>query len=385
MAEFQLPKLTTRVRFPSSAPSKANLAASPVDQADVRNLHAPPARRATDRRSVGVLRSVAKWTNQWGAAGGGQLLLVVTGLITAASYSTLAHGTNAWHAYAVVSAAMVALLAVSFAVPWSRLPRPACLIFPVLVWLAIATLGLSANGVGANYLGLFTLSFLYIGLTQRVGVGAALIPLAALMYVAANAKWTVQLLPRLTIAMTVYPLVAETLAVLQSRHRDLTSRLRESAHTDALTGLPNRRDLDIRLTAAVPGDLLLLCDIDHFKLVNDRLGHAAGDRALADLGMLLRGSLRDGDYAARYGGEEFAILLGSSDVEQADTVLNRLRTRWTLLQPEITFSTGSAQCQPDRSIEATMMVADEALYAAKADGRNCDRTEAQLSRASTAG
>jgi diguanylate cyclase (GGDEF)-like protein len=268
------------------------------------------------------------------------------------------------------------ILAASLVVPWTRLPRRSCLAFPISVWLAVAALGVTAHGVGVNFLGTFVLCFLYIGLTQPPGTGTALAPIAGVMYVGAYDTWSVHLIPRMIIALTVYILVAEILAALQESHRDLTSRLQKSAHTDALTGLANRRDLDIRLTMIEPGDLLVICDIDHFKRINDTLGHLAGDQVLADFGLAIRGSLRESDYAARLGGEEFAILLAATDMPQVAVILDRLRTRWSILQPEITFSTGAAQSQPHWTTAELLATADQALYRAKAAGRNRDYNEA---------
>jgi diguanylate cyclase (GGDEF)-like protein len=271
-------------------------------------------------------------------------------------------------------------LALSFLVPWRRIPRQARLVFPVLVWVAIASLGLAADGVGANFLGTFVLSFLYIGLTQRSGTGAVLAPFAAVGYVGAYGTWSTEIVPRVIIATAVYVLVAEVLAALQTQHRDMTRQLRRSAHTDALTGLPNRRDLDLRLTTTSAGDLVAICDLDYFKRVNDTFGHATCDRVLADFGLLLRAVLRDGDYAARLGGEEFAIVLKATRSSDAKIVMERLRTRWRILWPDITFSSGSAVCRDDRAVSNTLEAADQALYEAKAAGRN--RDVAELARAS---
>ncbi len=305
-------------------------------------------------------------------ARGGQVLLFVTGLITSISYPAVAHNHNAWRAFVVVTVPMALLLAVSFAVPWDRLPRQTRLVFPFLVWIAVASLGLGGDGVGANFLGTFVLSFLYIGLTQRSGTGTVLAPLAALAYVSAYDSWSTQLVPRLIIALSVYVLVAEILAALQGQQRSLNKQLRIAAQTDPLTGLPNRRDLDTHLTRTSPGDLLVICDLDHFKRINDTRGHAVGDQVLADFGLLLRGVLRENDYAARLGGEEFAVVLPATSPDQAAPVLVRLHTRWSVLQPDVTFSTGFASCTDDRSISETFKAADRALYQAKAFGRNQD-------------
>ena len=252
--------------------------------------------------------------------------------------------------YVLVSGVMTALfVALSFAMPWSRWPRRICLIFPVLVWLAIAALGLGANGVGANYLGLFTLSFLYIGLTQPVGTGTALLPVAALMFVSGEREVVgANAAPADDIALTVYLLVAETLAVLQRRRRRPHRPAARMGTTDALTGSDtDTTDLDIQYTATRPGDLVVLCDIDHFA------------RSWSTTSWVMPPATAcwptSGCYCAAACAKattplataEFAVILAMfSRCQQASMVLDRLRTRWALLQREITFSTGSATCWP---------------------------------------
>jgi diguanylate cyclase (GGDEF)-like protein len=89
-----------------------------------------------------------------------------------------------------------------------------------------------------------------------------------------------------------------------------------------------------------------MCDLDHFKRLNDTQGHAAGDLILAEFGLVLQTCLREGDYAARYGGEEFALLLPQTTTSQTTAALQRLHQGWAILQPDITFSAGSATCLP---------------------------------------
>jgi diguanylate cyclase (GGDEF)-like protein len=118
----------------------------------------------------------------------------------------------------------------------------------------------------------------------------------------------------------------------------------------------------------------VICDLDHFKRLNDTQGHAAGDRVLAEFGMVLHSCLREQDYAARYGGEEFALLLPATGISQAAATLARLRQCWSLLQPGVTFSAGLASFGPNQSAAEVLAIADQALYAAKAAGRNRDHT-----------
>jgi diguanylate cyclase (GGDEF)-like protein len=149
------------------------------------------------------------------------------------------------------------------------------------------------------------------------------------------------------------------------------------ASHDALTGLLNRRSYELLLRQAVsrahrygwPFALVLL-DLDNFKVVNDRYGHAAGDTALKAVGAELRASLRAGDVAARLGGDEFALLVvGVDNVASLSPLLGRLKKALERSVPEtdVSFSVGVA-CFPSDTddIEALTGLADARLYGAKA-------------------
>ncbi len=157
--------------------------------------------------------------------------------------------------------------------------------------------------------------------------------------------------------------------------------LAHEAMHDALTGLPNRRALDARLTewtleAPRPFSVALV-DIDHFKVVNDTWSHQVGDHVLNRLGAALRETLRDADLPARYGGEEFALLLGGADGPTALRIAERVRAAtaaltWDDVMPghRITVSIGLATCHGPEDVATLLGVADAALYRAKAEGRN---------------
>jgi diguanylate cyclase (GGDEF)-like protein len=310
---------------------------------------------------------------QWEPVVGGRLLLLATGAVSTLTAPLGNPGLRQWQILAEVAAGMTALLVVSYVVPWAKLGRIATTAFPVAVWLALAVLGLTANGLGSNFVGLIALTYAYLGLTQSAFTSICTVPLAATCYVAAYGGWSRMVAVRIPIAVAVWVLLAVLLAELIANQDRLTDRLHAAAHTDALTGVANRRDLEHRLTTVAPGDTLIICDLDHFKRLNDTQGHTAGDRVLADFGTVLSNSMRDNDYAARYGGEEFALLLPVTDAEDGVATLHRLRTQWAVVHPDVTFSAGIATCLPDRSAHETLIAADDALYAAKAAGRNCDR------------
>lgn len=151
------------------------------------------------------------------------------------------------------------------------------------------------------------------------------------------------------------------------------------AHTDPLTGVLNRRALFERFDAdrAIPGRAVLVFDLDHFKLINDQLGHAQGDRTLRNFGELLLLHFSGDAVAARIGGEEFCVVLARQDAEQAREMADDLRIEFAGLSlpsgrgdAAATVSVGLATGGPDESFESVLSRADAALYKAKQAGRN---------------
>lgn len=180
--------------------------------------------------------------------------------------------------------------------------------------------------------------------------------------------------------------------------REANRVLERLASSDCLTELANRRHFFDQAGAEVlrarrynhPLSLQML-DIDHFKAINDRFGHVAGDRVLRSLADLLRANLRRNDLAARLGGEEFAVLLPETSIDDAASHAERLRQTvaahaLSFGQEElaITVSIGVAALDvSDPSIESVLMRADGSLYRAKQDGRNCVRVSRVFSLAAT--
>jgi diguanylate cyclase (GGDEF)-like protein len=171
----------------------------------------------------------------------------------------------------------------------------------------------------------------------------------------------------------------------QTMLHQLKERLEHASNYDSLTGLPNRRYMTMRLEEAASqavrkstsGFAVMIADIDHFKAVNDNFGHAAGDRLLQSVARALELSLREYDLCARWGGEEFLFLFPSCDEPSAPIVAERLRKNVSAApQAEDgikapTISIGYTLHRPGESVDATLLRADEALYKAKAAGRNC--------------
>ncbi|SDJ93358.1 sensor domain-containing diguanylate cyclase [Billgrantia gudaonensis] len=175
--------------------------------------------------------------------------------------------------------------------------------------------------------------------------------------------------------------------------KDITERL-EAQHQlerlstiDELTGAPNRRyflrrfheELQ-RLSRSATTASLLMFDIDHFKRINDRWGHAAGDEVLKRLVAVCRDKLRSQDLLGRLGGEEFAILLPETDIEGAMAFAERLRRACESMRVavnremlRVTVSLGMTQLGPEDTPESGLERADKALYEAKRSGRNRSR------------
>ncbi len=169
---------------------------------------------------------------------------------------------------------------------------------------------------------------------------------------------------------------------------ELQRKLYEQATTDPLTGALNRRQLGSTLADAIEHSRrsdspvsLLAFDLDHFKRINDGHGHAAGDEVLQRVVALVRERARRIDRLFRMGGEEFALLLPDNNVADAMRVATMLRERiqgagWPAGM-EVTISVGVAQLHRKHSVDSWLKAADDALYRAKADGRNCVRVAAR--------
>ena len=176
---------------------------------------------------------------------------------------------------------------------------------------------------------------------------------------------------------------------LEERERELlevNERLRHMSQTDGLTGLDNRRNLNDRLEEMFHHAQRLsepfscvMCDLDHFKSVNDSYGHQAGDEVLKQLSTILKDEAREIDRVGRYGGEEFMLLLPGTVLDAAVTFSERVRKR--IEAHTFTFDGGTLQRTASfgvsgwphptiRDSDALVRAADDALYVAKETGRN---------------
>lgn len=174
--------------------------------------------------------------------------------------------------------------------------------------------------------------------------------------------------------------------------RDQAVELRLCSHVDSLTGVPNRRHFDEFISSELRRSVrsakpmaLIMLDLDYFKAYNDTYGHQIGDQCLIKVAAALASSLkRPGDMMARYGGEEFIVVLADTDRSGAEVLAERMRSKVESLAIEhrnskvathVTVSLGLTSTVPGRACDPGMLVsaADQALYQAKHDGRNCVR------------
>ncbi|WP_394559568.1 GGDEF domain-containing protein [Aquipseudomonas alcaligenes] len=170
-----------------------------------------------------------------------------------------------------------------------------------------------------------------------------------------------------------------TLAMVKERAE---LRYKSAALRDPLTGIGNRRAFvdaaELQLGECARRHLpavLLLCDLDHFKQLNDSFGHAAGDQALAEFGRILASRSRQQDLCARIGGEEFVCLLTGADAQAGLALAERIRREFAALpfvaEDQLSVSIGVAVAQDaGHELNRLLLQADQALYAAKAAGRN---------------
>lgn len=153
------------------------------------------------------------------------------------------------------------------------------------------------------------------------------------------------------------------------------TRLEHLADHDSSTGLLNRRALSSIPREGPATAALMICDLDHFKAVNDTYGHEVGDAVICRFADLLRSLSREQDFAVRLGGDEFMMFLPGTNLQQAQSVAERLRVAMSplmspLVSSEVTVSIGLTQIDPSEHLTDAMRRADSALYAAKKNGRN---------------
>jgi diguanylate cyclase (GGDEF)-like protein len=307
-------------------------------------------------------------------------LFVCTGLISVV-YDLLDGSSDV----AVVVDSSTAVAGVVFAVlPWRRW-RPSATLVLAIAALALASGSQLAGLVPLSTYGIwFVLIFVWIGMWHPPGTSYLMAPFAAVAYVMpfALGAHSEDMAVTGSISIPTAVLIGETIS-----RRSRVARRAEAAKdealaaltranvTDDLTGLGNRRRANSLLDSLEDGDALVILDLDHFKRVNDTLGHHRGDQVLQELGDYLRRVVRDHDLVARYGGEEFIVVIRSTG-QDAVGVVQRMLDGWRALGPPSTLSAGLAVKRTGDTWSDTFRAADASLYQAKELGR--DRLVAQL-------
>jgi diguanylate cyclase (GGDEF)-like protein len=219
--------------------------------------------------------------------------------------------------------------------------------------------------------------FCFFILPQRLAIVASTVMLiiaTPMVYTFVNEGTAIRFAVSLGLNIVVVSVITGVVAALQRELLDL-------AATDPLTGALNRRQMESLLSEALerrgrssaPSSILLM-DIDHFKNINDRYGHNAGDEVLKNLVILLKKHVRKLDRVFRTGGEEFLLLL--TDTKSTDAAIHAERIRVLISQASLTLecpvtvSIGVAECVPNQPLESWIKNADDALYFAKQEGRN---------------
>ncbi|MGE8362976.1 GGDEF domain-containing protein [Pseudomonas sp.] len=286
----------------------------------------------------------------------------------------------------LVPAAWFALLLLPGDQPWSKLMLVVNSLLVALPTLWASYLlrphgrSLSVGAVQLRYV-LLTHGIFYVAKALSVVIPGTLIDLAA---------FGGEII-RISLVEGVMAIMLIALSMTGSERYRREQRIARLAARDPLTGLYNRRALDLRAprllakaTPEQPGALLLI-DIDNFKLVNDLYGHTAGDRLLVALGEMIRAVLPQGALVARLGGDEFVILLSDASSERIMALGSTLRERFqreatqSFVTPEpVTLSIGANLFdQPPASLAALIEQGDTLLYESKRGGRNSIRLVAR--------
>jgi len=168
---------------------------------------------------------------------------------------------------------------------------------------------------------------------------------------------------------------------MRNRILDATDKISHLAVTDQLTGLHNRRKLDDAMLLEIARVKryqiplsIIMCDLDHFKSINDTYGHKTGDDVIIAASALIKNAVRGSDIVGRWGGEEFMIICPQTEQEGASVLAEKIRVDMAMLTADfgmdITASFGVAEYLSDEACEALLCRADKALYLAKSEGRN---------------
>jgi diguanylate cyclase (GGDEF)-like protein len=273
---------------------------------------------------------------------------------------------------------MTALWAHVVLVPRDRLPRALGVATGLAYCALIALLRHAGGGNGSGLGAMVILPVMWFALNGRaLELWSAVVGAAAVIWIPivldhGGSRYPASGWRAGTVMLAISAIVGVTVQQLRLRAEAQARLLSELAHTDELTGLPNRRAWERMMDSVALADsaggstawCVAVVDLDGFKEFNDANGHQAGDRLLRTAAAEWRAQLRHSDILVRLGGDEFAVLMPDTDAAAARAVLERLTT----FTPA-DCSIGVAQRDTDESASAVVRRADLALYAAKGDGR----------------
>ena len=323
-----------------------------------------------DRRLVPVLSGLVNDSHSMAGRQAGALFLVV-GLLGVTNDFISGATTRGHPLWVALDGATVVIGAVAMALEWGRWPKRASLVMAFLA-LAIYVADAASGATPTVALGIYLVLILgWVGywhgprwcFTMALPASVAyLLPYALGRSPGRDAIASVALV--VPTAVAIGAALGHSAGVTRKAHDTLT----QAALTDELTGLGNRRHAERLLDSLAEGDAVVMLDLDHFKSVNDRFGHALGDRLLQELGNYLRVAVRDRDSLARMGGEEFLMVLrGPVDPGPA---VERIVAGWRSRSPLATISAGAAVHHAGTRAKVTLRNADAALYSAKRAGRD---------------
>ena len=292
-------------------------------------------------------------------------------------------GVQLWIAHFLQAIVMltsgVVFAAIAYTYRHQRIPNYWRLVFMALLTV-ICSMSIRQNGIIGVYWSypLLVTSFFMFRDGFAIALAASItivISAAAIAFMSIDDAW------RITASLTVILVLGSVFVVMLGRMQRLLHQL---VVTDTLTGLQNRHRLTSVLTDLIANfkrynrsASLLMLDLDHFKLLNDKYGHLFGDQMLKQLAQRLKQRLRVNDQLFRVGGEEFLVVLPETDLAEATQVAEKLRLAVTqepfsgkAAQAQLTVSIGAAQLREEQTWAEWINSADTALLEAKRKGRN---------------
>ena len=279
----------------------------------------------------------------------------------------------------IAGALVPVIVVVALYTPWERLPAWAQAVPAMVPFVMVALVRSVHESSESAYTPVVLLPVFWFALYgTRAQLGLSVLAVGVTLALPSPAvdgdDYPVTELGAALLWMIVAGITGLTVSELVRQREFLQARLGRMAHTDSLTGLPNRRawDDEFERELARAGRTgspmcVVLLDMDRFKQYNDRLGHQAGDDHLRKTARVWNARLRGTDLLARYGGEEFAIVLTATELERAAEVVEGLRET---VPGDETVSAGIAEWDGSESGQLLIARADRALYEAKRTGRD---------------